>query len=228
MIAHFESPESSNAFGIQEAEEFEKLSNYALKNKVQGIIITSDTRIFCSGGNLKNYARSPKSDGLKINKKITKILNDFQHIPIPTLCILSGDCFGGGMEWLSAFDKVLATPEVMLGMWQRKISLSWGWGGANRLKYRISKKTLMRLLLEAQTISAYQALDLNLIDAIYPKELITIKAFEFFQRQAELPAYPLSPIKALNLSKLSPEKEEKVFEKLWFNPDHKKILEKKR
>lgn len=228
LIAHFECAETSNAFGMEEAEEFLRMSKYAIKNNATGIIVTSDLRIFCSGGHLKNYARLKKADGLKVNKKITKILNEFHHLSIPTVCLLTGDCFGGGIEWISAFDKIFAAPDILLGMWQRKIALSWGWGGANRLKYRLPKKILANLLMDAKTFSAYEALNLNLIDAIYPRELLPMKAFEYFQSQAKLSNYPTAALKSLNLSKLSPEKEAKLFESLWFNPDHQKVLSTKR
>lgn len=226
LVVHFDNPQTSNAFGLEEANEFQKLALHAVQKKLSGFILTSDLPVFCSGGHLKNYAKLKKSEGLKVNKTICKILDQFQHLPIQTFALVTGDCFGGGIEVLSAFDSIYCTPNVYLGMWQRKIGLTWGWGGANRLKYRIPKKQLLKMLLEARTISAYEAQDMGLVDKIYPKELLTMKALESLKASSQLPSESFESAKKLNLSKLSPKAESELFAKIWFNKSHQKVLSK--
>jgi enoyl-CoA hydratase/carnithine racemase len=224
LVVHFDVPQTANAFGIEEAKEFKKLADYAVQRKLLGFLLTSDQSVFCSGGHLKNYAKLKKKEGLKVNKDICKILDQFQHLPLHTFALVTGDCFGGGIEVLSAFDHIYATPNVLFGMWQRKMGLTWGWGGANRLKYRISKKKLLKLLLEARTLSAYEAHSVGIVDKIYSKELIVLKALESLKVAASLPQEPFLAAKKLNLSKLSPKVESQLFSEVWFNKSHQKLL----
>lgn len=221
LILYFQAPQTSNAFGIQEAEEFHKITQTHIKNGIQGILLTSNESIFCSGGHLKNYANQSKEDGLKVNKRITHILEEFSQVPVPTLALVQGDCIGGGLEVISAFDKVFATENAFFGMWQRKISLTWGWGGGHRLKKRIAKKLLLNLLLEAKTFSSFDALNMGLIDKIYPQSMIVKRALQYFKQSETLPKAPVLVVKAGDFKH-----EDKIFKKLWWNSEHKEVLAK--
>jgi enoyl-CoA hydratase len=226
LITYFNNSAQANCFGIACAQELHKIIKLIKKHRIEGFVFTSEQRIFCSGGNLSDYAKlKNKSQGIKINKEISKILNDLSKLHVPTVCLVTGDCLGGGAELISAFDTVYATPSALFGLWQRKIGLSWGWGGGHRLKMRVGKKTLMNLLLEARCFSAYEARAIGLIDAIYPKELIFEKGLRFFERQKDLPKIPFEKIKSTDLSKIS-KTEQKLFESLWMNPEHQRLLSK--
>jgi enoyl-CoA hydratase/carnithine racemase len=222
LIAYFSDPKHKNALGLDAAKELHEIQKHIEHKNIQGFVLTSDDSIFCSGGNLSDYAKlKHRTHGIKINRHIAKILADISEIAIPTVVLVRGDCFGGGIEWISCFDKIYSLPHVLFGMWQRKIGLSWGWGGGHRLKMRVSKKNLQNLLLSAENITAYGAQEIRLVDEICPEEYILEKALRWLQVQLELPKEPLKKIKKQNLKK-----EKKIFEELWMNPEHKQILKK--
>lgn len=227
LIAYFDNSAQANSFGIACAKEFEKITKYIKKHKIEGFLLTSEQRIFCSGGNLSDYAKlKNKSQGIKINKEITKILNDFSKTPTPTICLVTGDCLGGGIEWISAFDTVYTTPSVTFGMWQRRIGLTWGWGGGHRLKMRTSKKNLMNLLLNASNFSSYKAKDLGVVDEIYPLELIVEKGLAFLEQHRDLPKIPFSKVKSADLAAHISKDEQRIFQSLWMNSEHQRLLSK--
>lgn len=227
LIAYFDNSKQSNCFGIECAKELEKILKLIKKNKIEGFLLTSDQRVFCSGGNLSDYAKlKTKSAGIKINKEISRILNDLSKIPTPTICLVNGDCLGGGIEWISAFDTVYSTPSALFGMWQRRIGLSWGWGGGHRLKMRVSKKDLLNLLLNANNFSSYKAKEIGLVDGIYTDEMIFEKGLEFFKKQRDLPQIPVSKIKSADQISHGSKGEQKIFESLWMNSEHQRLLSK--
>lgn len=225
LIAYFDNSKQLNCFGISCAKEFEKINKFIKKNKIEGFILASKEKFFCSGGNLSDYAKlKNKSQGIKINKEITKILNDFSKIPVPTTCLVSGDCLGGGIEWISIFDTIYATPAVTFGMWQRRIGLTWGWGGGHHLKKRISKKILMNLLLSGENFSSYKAKEIGLIDEVYPQEFLLDKALAFMKSQKDLPKIAFSKAKSSELVDRELKHEQQMFQSLWLNPEHQRLL----
>lgn len=227
LIAYFDNSERSNCLSLACAKELHQILKTIKKEKLEGLLLTSEQRVFCSGGNLNDYANlKNKAAGIKINKEITKILNDLSELPVPTICLVTGDCFGGGLEWISAFDTVYAIPSALFGMWQRRIGLSWGWGGGHRLKMRLSKKNAVNLLLHAQNFSSYHACEMGLIDLVYPRELIFEKGLEFLKKQKDLPKIPFNKIKSGDLIEHISKKEQKLFESLWMNPEHQRLLSK--
>ncbi len=222
LIANFYDPLSKNAFGLDAAREFAKIQKVVLDKKYDGLILTSHNDIFCSGGNLQDYARQKKrAQGIRVNNEITKILNSFSQLALPTVAIVNGDCWGGGLEWLSAFDQVYTLPHIYFGMWQRRIGLTWGWGGGKRLCKRLSAHSLLTLLLNGASFDAYTALHIGLVDAICPQDIALENAINWIGTQSALPKTPIKKIKNELLNN-----ERKIFHSLWMNPEHRAILKK--
>jgi methylglutaconyl-CoA hydratase len=215
------------AFGLTEArvlltaiEEIEE----TLKDQVKGILLRSSAeRIFCAGGNLKDYAKGMNDPmiGQNVNREIRSILNRLTQIKIPTAVAVKGDCYGGGVELISCFDIIYASPCSYFALWQRKVALSFGWGGAERLRERMSLKSIRQLALSTQTIDVYQAQSLGLIDAVFETHLLGERAQDWLLSQANLPKNPIGAIK-----KWPQSDEAALFENLWLNSEHKKALSK--
>lgn len=120
---------------------------------------------------------------------------------------------------MSAFDHIISVPEAMFGFWARKIGISYGWGGAARLAQRIPPAQVKSLLLNAQTLSAHEALQMKLVDEIVIATQLKEHATNHWKKLAALPMTPVAGIKTLNKVP-----EQKVVEKLWMNDEHKKVL----
>ena len=150
--------ESYNAFDIHMATELWELLE---KEKPKALVLSNTGNTFCSGGNLKYYkALETKEEGVAVNQKIKSILNGINDLAIPKACFVQGSCYGGGVELLSCFDKTYGSPSSLFGLWQRRIGLSFGWGGGERLLKRLSESDLQAWLFEASTLSSYEALSL--------------------------------------------------------------------
>src|SRR5690606_8509059 len=132
-----------------------------------------------------------------------------------------GDCFGGGVELLSTFDFVVSTPKSFFGLWQRRIGLTFGWGGGIRLEKRVGAKKLIQASLLAHSFSAFEAAQIGLVDLILPAAHIENKALDLIAKLNKRPQVPFLPIKLWTSLK-----ERSIFEKLWFNKDHQDILKK--
>ena len=230
-VAHISinNPEAGQSFGETEAEDLLEFCKQIVKpgkskdrSSVVGVIWSNANAIWCSGGNLKNYAGQKKRlEGIATNRKIAKALKEFARLPVLTVATLTGDAFGGGVELLSAFDFAIAAPHVYMGLWQRRIGLTFGWGGGLRLKARLGRKTLLQEALLARNISAYEAADIGLLDEVLLSRLHHNRAIELISRHAKLPQAPVADLKDWDSKG-----ETKIFEKIWMNPDHSAVLKK--
>lgn len=219
----FFDPSSRNSFSLQAAEELAEII-FKEKGRYDGILFFAKGRVFCSGGNLSDYASANGPEpGLATNRRITAVLEEFSKLPVPTVCAIQGDCFGGGLELMSAFDEVMAVPSAMFGFWQRKVGLSFGWGGGARLMKRIGEHKARRLALNASTIGAFEAFDMGLIDGVFLNSQLIDEAVNKIQCSKSLPKSAVEPTKSLTLLN-----ENSVFEKLWWNTEHQSILKKYR
>ncbi len=221
----FEDSSSRNSLSLAAARELLAIVRLAEAESYKGLLFQSRGRIFCSGGNLKDYAQSADPRlGIEVNREITDLLNQLSVSSLATLALIEGDCFGGGLELLSAFDELMAIPGVMFGFWQRRIGLSFGWGGGHRLARRLGEQTLVHMALEARGVFAPEALDSRLIDAVVGKGVAQPAAIQRLEQLTRFSKFPLAKLKGWRREQSS-EAESAIFEELWWNTDHQKALE---
>jgi enoyl-CoA hydratase/carnithine racemase len=221
LVCVLDAPERGNAFSLKDAEALSAaLKKYIKDDGIDGLLLTAQGRLFCAGGDLGDYGRmKTAAQGKAVNRKITAALEALAVWPKPTACVVLGDCFGGGVELISAFDRVFCVPEAMLGLWQRRVALSFGWGGGARLERRLGLKRLQGLALEARTFSAYEAREIGLVDDVVLLTQALAVAEEWIEKTAALPSAPVSGLKGFVASV-----EKKLFEKLWWNDEHRSVL----
>ncbi len=114
---------------------------------------------------------------------------------------------------------MISAPHAFFGLWQRKVGLSFGWGGGQRLLKRMSPSALNQKFIEAQTMSSYEALKLGLIDQITSSDHLLDQAKTWIINSQNLPTKPLATIK--NWGRKN---EADVFKSLWMKDDHQKFL----
>ena len=214
LFVHRHFVETRNAFSLSEAGELlQKLH----EEKPSGLLLTAGGSVFCSGGQLKEYAARPE-DGVTVNLEITGILQKIVELPIPKCVLVDGGCFGGGVELISAFDRVLATPRAQFALWQRRIGLSFGWGGEARLVQRMGCGALKDWYVTTKLINVYAAQRLGLVDEVVSLSRGVVAAEEWLRSSSQYSKMALSAFSDPQLS------ESETFSKLWLNEDHKKAL----
>lgn len=214
----FRDPETRNSFSVENALELGRILK--AHAKVDGLLLRAEGRVFCSGGNLKDHLRLGKTKSLKANRDITKVLSQLEQFEAPTVVLVEGDVFGGGLEWLSAFDLVFATPHTHLGFWQRKMGLIYGWGGGARLAKRVGAKATSRFGIEMKSLTGREAFACGLVDRIVAPWSARPEALAEVLRLASLPRRSVAAFKRADDVK----SEQREFAKLWFGPDHQDRL----
>ena len=213
----FADPNTRNSFSLRAADDLARLITQS-SGQFDAVCFRAEGRVFCSGGNLADYGQmTDGSQGREVNRQITEVLNTVAALPITTFCLVEGDCFGGGVELLSAFDFVYAVPHAFFGLWQRCVGLTFGWGGGGRLLKRVGETQLKRLAISAETISAMRALEVGLIDNV---SLDPLKRFEdAWSRMVKLPDAPVSGFK-----RWTPDTETAIFDEYWWSEGHRERL----
>lgn len=216
----FHIPESSNALSLEAARSLSRVVKEFRKWRRPVLVTSAHRSMFCSGGNLSDYAKlKGRAPGLKINREITKHLDEFGKWPCVKLAVIEGDVLGGGVEWLARFDYRWSVPTNMFAFWQRRIGLSSGWGGGRAWARRLGDENVRLLLLEGGLLSSSRALRYGLCDRILPAWKI--------RSEAESWAVSLGDGASVNaLSRWSSARESAMFSSLWMAPEHKAVLDK--
>ena len=224
----FSDPDSRNSFRLETAREFAKLL-LKIEKSCDALFFEARGRVFCSGGNLSDHQKQGAVRGRAANREIAKVLSKLNELKIPTLALVDGDALGGGVELLSAFDVVIASPHVLLGFWQRRLGLAFGWGGGARLAKRLGGARLSRAGLEARALTAEEAREVGLIDIVVARHAGRAVAEEELGRLVSWPLAAVSAFKASRKTSAADARSERgLFEKLWFAVDHRRFLQSKK
>lgn len=215
------SDDHGGSFGVSESNA---LIEALRKHKsAKGILLFSSNRkVFCSGGDLRFFQKlKSKAQGLNAHRKIRKALASLASHPAFKVACVHKDCLGGGIELISCFDFVLASPAAQFGFWQRRMGLIFGWGGYQRLLLRIPEAKLKSHALQTQLISSYAAAELGIVDQIIPTQKLISEARKRLESQIHFSEESGAAIQALN-----PKNSTRFFEKLWGSKKHLEQLKK--
>jgi enoyl-CoA hydratase/carnithine racemase len=212
-------PASANAFGAHEALELTRLLR-EYRRQIQVVVWRGDdTRIFCSGGNLKQFTRMSRSESLKAHRAVRSALGDLRKLPCLRLAVVTGDCLGGGVEILGAMNEIWTVPHALFGLVQRRLGLTLGWGGANGLRERIGDSRLRRCLMDSTLLHAGQAHAIGLVDRVVAVRALGSELDRRVQRELRAAKGPLPALATADLTDTT-----RVFEKIWFGPEHRERL----
>jgi 3-hydroxyacyl-CoA dehydrogenase/enoyl-CoA hydratase/3-hydroxybutyryl-CoA epimerase len=104
-----------------------------------------------------------------------EILNTLSRTNKPTVVGIHGPCLGGGLELALCTNFRIATDSdtTILGLPETRLGLLPGLGGTQRLPRLIGTKAALDMILNANPISAQEALELGMVDKLVsPDDLV--------------------------------------------------------
>lgn len=160
-----------------------ELEQWLLENRFKGLIITGNGRNFSKGANVEQI-RTYKECGEVLENELNqgkKILSYIESLPIVTVAVIQGACFGAGLEIALSCDYRLAAENAMFSFPETTLGLLPGFGGTVRLPSLIGQGAAKRLILSGNIITSEEALRLGLVDEVTGKKEIFSKVVELIQ-----------------------------------------------
>ncbi len=146
----------------------EALATIAADLQARVLIIAAEGRSFSAGADLdwmRRMAEADEAANLRDARQLARLLESLAHLPIPTIALVQGAAYGGGVGLVAACDFAIASPaanfalsEVKLGLIPAVIS--------PYILAAIGPRAAKRLFLSAERIDATEALRLGLITEI--------------------------------------------------------------
>ena len=123
-------------------------------------------RAFCAGADLKERKTMPKERVPHFVRNIRAVMDDFESLPQPTIAVIGGFCFGGGMELALACDLRVASPAAKFGLTETSLAIIPGAGGTQRLPRLIGKSRAKDLILTGRRFGAEEAGEIGLVNRV--------------------------------------------------------------
>jgi enoyl-CoA hydratase/carnithine racemase len=137
-----------------------------LRSNPKPIILNGNDRYFSAGADIREVAALKAASAYEFAAMGQALMNAVAEYPAPTYAAISGFCMGGGLDLALACSHRIATPDSIFGHRGASLGIITGWGGTQRLPGLIGKARALQMFLCAEKVSANQALEIGLIDAI--------------------------------------------------------------
>jgi enoyl-CoA hydratase len=147
---------------------------------IRVVIFTgSGDRAFSVGADLKERKMLTEIQVKRNVFKIGEVFSSVASLPQPTIAMMNGYAFGGGMELALACDFRIATETAVMGLTETSLAIIPGAGGTQRLPRLIGETKALELILTARRLKAAEALDYGMVTKVSEPENLIRETAEF-------------------------------------------------
>src|SRR5438067_1493166 len=166
-------PEVLNALNFELLRDLAAALDQVSGGDVRALLVTgAGDRAFCAGADIKELmGRSLRAqrEGAAFGQAIFARLD---ALPIPSIALIHGYAFGGGLELALACTFRLAVRSARLGLPEIKLGLIPGYGGTQRLPRLIGEARALEIILTGRTVEAEEAERIGLVNRVVDGGLI--------------------------------------------------------
>jgi enoyl-CoA hydratase len=160
-------PDALNALSFAVIEEIGARLDETARSDARALIITgAGTKAFCAGADIKELrgrSLTMQRRGIELGQQTFAKLDT---LPMPSVAVINGYAFGGGLELALACTFRLATRNAKLGVPEIKLGLIPGYGGTQRLPRIIGEARALEMVMTGRTVEAEEAERIGLISRI--------------------------------------------------------------
>jgi enoyl-CoA hydratase/carnithine racemase len=164
----FNRPESSNAVSRDLLASFlNHLQEVSINPSVRVLFLQgAGDKVFCAGADLKERTTMTENEVIHFLDQFRFTCNFLENLPFPTIALLNGDAYGGGLEIALCCDLRIMATESKIGLTETKLGIIPGAGGTQKLTRLIGMSRAMELIFTARRIDGEKAFQLGIANAI--------------------------------------------------------------
>ncbi|WP_110114357.1 enoyl-CoA hydratase-related protein [Bacillus sp. CGMCC 1.16541] len=152
-------PDVMNAFNYDMLLELEEVvESIRINEDVRLVTITgAGAKAFSVGADLKERKTLTPQQVKRNIFKIGEVFSKIEQLPQPTIAVINGYAFGGGMELALACDFRIAVDHTLVGLTETSLAIIPGAGGTQRLPRLIGEAKALELILTARKLPSVEA-----------------------------------------------------------------------
>ena len=166
-------PEALNALSFATLRELDAALDEVAAGDARALLVTgAGDRAFCAGADIKELVGRPLAQGRRDMTNGQRIISRFGTLPMPSIALINGYAFGGGLELALACNFRLALKTARLGLPEIKLGLIPGYGGTQRLPRLVGEARALEIILTGRNVKAEEAERIGLVHRLADADLI--------------------------------------------------------
>ena len=160
-------PEALNALSFALVRELARAFDEVAASDARALLITgAGARAFCAGADIKELIGRPLAEQKRGAEQGQAAFAKLDRLPVPSVAIVNGYAFGGGLELALACTFRLATRNAKMGFPEVKLGLIPGYGGTQRLPRAVGEARALEMILTGRTVDAEEAHRIGLVNRL--------------------------------------------------------------
>ncbi|MGY9073076.1 MAG: enoyl-CoA hydratase/isomerase family protein [Acidimicrobiales bacterium] len=202
-VAHvmFNRPEGANAVNPMFSADLRAVMlEIEWDDAVKAVSITAAGKVFCAGGDLKEFAAA----GPELPKLASDMLTDFHggiykmnRMAKPFVAGVNGAAGGAGMSLVSAFDLVVCGESAKFTMAYTRAGVTPDGTSTYFVARHIGVRRMLDLTLTNRVLSAEEAEAWGFVNRVVPDDEVDAASAELAQQLADGPAWALGHAKQI-------------------------------
>lgn len=165
-------PEAANSLNKEMAIDLMHAAMHCGEDAaVRAVIIGNNGNMFCSGGDLKEFAAQGKQLPYHLKESTTYLhaaISRFTRMEAPVIAAVGGSAAGAGMALACACDIVIAAETARFTMAYTRVGLTPDGSSTYFLPRLVGLKRALELTLTNRVLSAKEALDWGIVTRVVP------------------------------------------------------------
>ena len=166
-IVTLDRPQALNALSFAVIASFDAALDDVAVSDARVLLITgAGEKAFCAGADIKEL----RNRDLMAQKRGAELgqatFSKLERLPMPSIALINGYAFGGGLEIALACTFRLATANAKMGLPEIKLGLIPGYGGTQRLPRVVGEARALEMILTGRTVEAEEALRIGLVNRL--------------------------------------------------------------
>jgi enoyl-CoA hydratase len=159
--------EALNALSFAILEDIAAAFDEAANMDIRALLITgAGPKAFCAGADIKELRGRDLAAQKRQAARGQGIFAKLDTLPVPSVAIINGYAFGGGLEMALACTFRIATRNAKVGLPEIKLGLIPGYGGTQRLPRLIGEGRALEMIMTGRTVAADEALTIGLVHRV--------------------------------------------------------------
>ena len=187
-IINLNRPKVKNALSMQMVEELlVTLDRLQKDKKTRVIVITGKGSSFCTGRDLNDAKKIAKGDLVKRRfayQRMAELMIKLSEATKPIIAAVQGYAMGGGCGLAASCDLIIASEDAVFGVPEVKIGLVPG-TVTPPLFLSIGRKKASEMLLTGETLDAFEAFRIGLVNRVVPKQKLIESTLELAKKIAQ-------------------------------------------
>lgn len=172
-ILTIDRPDALNALSFSLIGEIGRCFDDVEKSKARALLVTgAGPKAFCAGADISELTNRDLEAQMRGAEFGQLVFARLDTLPMPSVAILNGYAFGGGLELALACTFRLAMANAKVGLPEIKLGLIPGYGGTQRLPRIVGEARALEMIMTGHTVAADEALRIGLVNRLVEGDAI--------------------------------------------------------